>query len=134
MTSQRVLVANQALSECKTGACTCIRRERQCTKLCTCVNCRNDLPRVANPTNDGVRDRITEKENNGNDNEEDDNETDEAEEGDDEFEDDESDEETINEEHLDIDFINEDYLGKELIPLKQDERDESEWQDYDLLC
>ena len=27
-------------SECKTRSCTCIRRERQRTKLCTCVNMR----------------------------------------------------------------------------------------------
>ena len=31
-------------------------------------------------------------------------------------------------------FINEDYLGEDLIPLQQNESDESEWEDYDLLC
>ena len=107
-----------AKSKCITNACTCFKRKKECTKLCTCLNCNNDLPHSSKNVQEVEHDS---------------NEDDSEEEETDSFDEQEDNEGETDAEDVCVQFFDDIDLGDDFITL-HDEFDDLEFDEYDYTC
>ena len=130
-------------SQCRTRACSCIRRETECTKLCTCIDCKNDIPfqRAKSKhehdtvdeeeTYEGEDEEADEEEGNDEENDKDAEEEEEEDQYEEEDNNDDNDELPDGDEiTLEILFLDEDELGDEFITFAR----EFDCEDFDYVC